>query len=218
MKRRYAPVFPLPVMNLFPETVAAYHIFENRYREMVHDALEGDGLIAMALLKPGDEADYERTSEIHPVGCLGQIIEHEYLEDGKINILLRGLERVGFAAPVQDYPYRVFELHPLAEVEVVKDTSLLRESLIQRLGYLTETAPGELDLQFHLEPAMKLSILVNSLARALPLTSEAQYGLLAMDSILERGEKILWYLDDHIETIELLKQADPQAPTPFHMN
>src|SRR5262249_29460440 len=45
------PVFPLPNVVLFPKVQLPLHIFEPRYREMVRDAMNGERLIGMALLK-----------------------------------------------------------------------------------------------------------------------------------------------------------------------
>jgi len=53
------PVFPLPDLVFFPHATLPLHIFEPRYREMTEDALRGDRLIAMALLKPGWERAYD---------------------------------------------------------------------------------------------------------------------------------------------------------------
>ena len=47
------PLFPLPNVVLFPNVFLPLHIFEPRYREMVADALDGDRMIGMVLLKPG---------------------------------------------------------------------------------------------------------------------------------------------------------------------
>ncbi len=46
-------------MVLFPNVFLPLHIFEARYREMVAEALNGDRIIGMVLLRPGWEADYE---------------------------------------------------------------------------------------------------------------------------------------------------------------
>ena len=54
------PFFPLPNVVLFPNVFLPLHIFEPRYRQMVNDALSGDRMIGMVLLKPGYEAEYER--------------------------------------------------------------------------------------------------------------------------------------------------------------
>ena len=55
------PVFPLPSLVLLPDTIrAVLLIFEDRYRRMTADALEGERLIAMALLKPAGDAVQRR--------------------------------------------------------------------------------------------------------------------------------------------------------------
>ncbi|HJS07899.1 MAG TPA: LON peptidase substrate-binding domain-containing protein, partial [Pirellulales bacterium] len=42
-------LFPLPNRVVFPHVMQPLHIFEPRYREMLNDALDGDGLIAMSV-------------------------------------------------------------------------------------------------------------------------------------------------------------------------
>ena len=62
------PVFPLPDVVFFPGTVLPLHIFEPRYRSMVRDAVAGEGLIAMALLRPQWEQALTTHPPIHTVG------------------------------------------------------------------------------------------------------------------------------------------------------
>ena len=87
-------LFPLPNVVLFPGVLLPLHIFEPRYRQMVADAMSSDRLITMALLKPGWDADYDGSPAIHRIGCLGRIIHHEPLPDGRSNLVLHGLRRV----------------------------------------------------------------------------------------------------------------------------
>lgn len=91
-------LFPLPNLVMFPHVVQPLHIFEPRYREMVEDALATDQLIAMAHLLPGWESEYEASPLLAPVTCIGRIISHTQLDDGKFNILLLGLRRATIAA------------------------------------------------------------------------------------------------------------------------
>src|SRR5438094_2455530 len=88
-----ARLFPLPNLVLFPHVIQPLHIFEPRYRQMTADALDGDGLIALAILQPDWEKDYEGKPAIYPVACLGKIVADQRLEDGRYNLLLRGLRR-----------------------------------------------------------------------------------------------------------------------------
>ncbi|NIM63848.1 MAG: hypothetical protein GTO30_20030 [Acidobacteria bacterium] len=46
---RTLPVFPLSSAVFFPGTTLPLHVFEPRYRAMVRDAQDRDGLFAVAL-------------------------------------------------------------------------------------------------------------------------------------------------------------------------
>ena len=87
------PIFPLPSVVLFPNVFLPLHIFEGRYRQMVADALAGDRLIGMTLLKAGYEEDYEGRPPVYAVGCSGVITHVERLPDGRFNMVLRGVEK-----------------------------------------------------------------------------------------------------------------------------
>src|SRR5437868_10678612 len=110
------PLFPLPNVVLFPRAVLPLHIFEERYKAMTADALAGGRRrIAMALLKPGWEKNYYGQAEIAPVVCVGNILSHERLADGKYNFLLQGHTRARLVREVGDEPYRQAVLEPLAQ-------------------------------------------------------------------------------------------------------
>ncbi len=127
------PLFPLPNVVLFPRAVLPLHIFEQRYKAMTADAITGERLVAMALLKPGWEKSYYGTPTIEPVVCVGQIISHERLADGKYNFLLRGQTRAVIERELaSDKPYRVARLRPLEQVPVMEiDLGEARGRLVQ---------------------------------------------------------------------------------------
>src|SRR5688500_4055539 len=119
------PLFPLPGVVLFPRAVLPLHIFEDRYRAMTADALASDKIVAMALLKPGWEKSYYGRPAIEPVVCVGRILSHEKLSDGKYNFLLQGVQRArvirengagggagggGAAGDDDERPYRTAQL------------------------------------------------------------------------------------------------------------
>ena len=102
-----APIFALPGTVLLPGSRLPLHIFEPRYREMTKRALGTDRLIAIALLKPGWEGNYEGNPPIHAIATLGQIIMEQELPDGRFNIVLEGLARFRAGELVQEKPYRI---------------------------------------------------------------------------------------------------------------
>src|SRR3954454_14857174 len=120
------PVFPLPNVVLFPTVSLPLHIFEPRYREMVTDALEGDRIIGMALLRPGWEGSYEGQPPIYPVGCAGLITHSERLSDGRYNIVLRGLEKFRIVREHGHRSYRTAEVDPIMEALSEHDRDVVR--------------------------------------------------------------------------------------------
>ena len=92
--RHYIPIFPLPDLALFPNTLLPLHIFEPRYRAMVNDSLARDRRLAVVGLKPGYEDDYAGRPAVHEVAGLGRIVKCERMATGRFNILLKGELRI----------------------------------------------------------------------------------------------------------------------------
>ena len=132
------PVFPLPGVVLFPRAVLPLHIFEQRYRQMTADALAGDRLIAMALLRDGWERDYHGRPTVEPVVCVGRILSSERLEDGRYNFLLLGVTRATIKREYADRPYRYAALEPMPP-KAALEIDLLPER--DRLAELFATRP-----------------------------------------------------------------------------
>lgn len=131
-------LFPLPNLVLFPHVMQPLHIFEPRYRAMMEEALSQDQLIALALLAPGWEKNYEGRPPLLPMACLGRIATHQRLPDDRFNLLLLGLKRVKI---VQELPPA--KLFREARVEICEDI------------YSSATAPTRPGLQKQLVDSFK---------------------------------------------------------------
>src|SRR5258708_21493686 len=107
------PLSPLPNVSPFPKVLLPLPIFEPRYREMVADALAGDRMIGMVLLRPGWDHDYEGRPAIYPVGCSGVLTHNERLPDGRYNLVLRGIERFRIVEEDHALSYRRAVVEPL---------------------------------------------------------------------------------------------------------
>lgn len=192
------PLFPLPTVVLFPNVFLPLHIFEPRYRQMVGDALNGDRMIGIILLKPGFEPEYEGQPAVYEVGCSGLITHVERLPDGRYNIVLRGLEkfrlldeedpapsspeyRRGLVTPLGD-PLAETDRHAL-QAERRRLESLLRPS-IERLG-------GESPLP----QAMPDDDLVNALAQYLEFEPIEKQALLECEGPLARCRAMIELLE-----------------------
>ncbi|MCA9600881.1 MAG: LON peptidase substrate-binding domain-containing protein, partial [Myxococcales bacterium] len=111
----HVPVFPLPRVVFFPGTTLPLHFFEPRYRAMMdHVAEAGVTHMAVVLLAPGWEAEYEGRPAIHRVAGLGRIVEHERLPNGTHNAILRGVARVALEEhPSVEMPFRMATARPV---------------------------------------------------------------------------------------------------------
>ena len=112
------PLFPLPNVVLLPRAILPLHIFEMRYRAMTVDALRGKRQIAMALLQPGWEKESRERPALQPVVCVGTILTHQRLADGRFNILLQGVSRCTIVREDKHEPYRTAELATMEEARV----------------------------------------------------------------------------------------------------
>jgi Lon protease-like protein len=111
------PIFPLPDVVFFPDTVLPLHVFEPRYRRMIADCLAGDRQLAVVMLRSGWERDYHGRPPVHAVAGAGEIVQAEALADGRYNILLDGQMRIRIEEELAtDAPYRLVRARRLTDV------------------------------------------------------------------------------------------------------
>ena len=205
------PLFPLPNVVLFPNVFLPLHIFEPRYREMVADALKNHRMIGMVLLRPGWQGDYEGRPPVYPVGCSGVITHAEQLNDGRYNIVLRGVERFRILEEDDRLSYRRAHVEALPDhtcsiedrnrirTQRSKLDALLHPVLERRIADIAAGAEGA-----RIPAAMADEDLVNALAQYLDLDPLEKQALLEHRSLRSRAESL----------VELLEMKIMMAKTP----
>ncbi len=204
-------LFPLPRVVMFPHTILPLHIFEPRYRQMTIDALAGDGLVTMVQLETTSPFSATLgTPPIATIGCLGRIIQHERLPEGRFNFLLLGCRRVRLHREIPtDKLYRLAEAEILEEVADPINDEPARGDLIalfrEVFGRQREIDP---DMTALLESALPLDVLTDIVAHTLRLPSEMKQALLAEPQAAHRASVLLETLRQH------LSHSAPPLPTP----
>jgi len=188
------PIFPLPNVVLFPNVLLPLQIFEPRYRTMVADALEGDRIIGMTLLKPGYEADYEGRPPVYAIGCAGVITHAQALADGRYEIVLRGLEKFRIVREDDTRPYRIGVIETLPEIVPAADVEPLRR-LRLRLEAVLAAAVERAQAQPRFPPAVPDEDLVNGLAQHLDFDTVEHQALLECDGVLARCRALIDLLE-----------------------
>ena len=173
------PVFPLPETVLFPGTTLPLLVFEPRYRQMIEDVLRFGRWIAVSLLKPGFEEDYEGSPEFHEIAGAGFLIRSNRLPDGRFQVALDGRARVRLAEVPSERLYRMVRAEPDPEdpTWLVGDACLdaLRE--IHELAAFLRLIRGQ-GGGVPVGPVLRASFL-NQLAFAVPAEAHDRQEMLA---------------------------------------
>ncbi len=220
-----ARLFPLPNLVLFPHVVQPLHIFEPRYCEMLTDALAADRLIAMALLQPGWENQYQQRPPIASTVCVGKIISHTPTDDGRHNILLLGVKRGKVVREVDvDQAFRV------AEVEIIDDLYPLEDE-VQRSGltgrlqelfmhFVPDGLAAQESFQQLVGKQLPLGILTDTITYAMNLPLAIKQQLLAENNVDIRCRILMRCLEHKLKssTGDACSSDVDDFPPPFSEN
>ena len=110
------PLFPLGAV-LYPGMLLPLHIFEERYRQLVRDLLDGPeprrfGVIA---IRKGRETGVDGVHSLYEVGCTATLRRVDRHEDGRFDIVTVGTQRFRLLTLDQSRPYLQGEVEVLAE-------------------------------------------------------------------------------------------------------
>lgn len=215
---RPAPLFPLPETVLLPHALLPLHIFEPRYRQMVGDVLDQSGQIAVATFQgSAREAARSSSPKIRPIVCIGQILQHESLPDGRYNILLRGICRARLTAIQEADDERLYRTGTLEPIETLEGAppelpglrsefrDLLHDNSMDHIrGIQTIREWVERD-----EDEVPTHALIELIGFALIHQVDRKYKLLALPDPAERGELVA---DELHQLQSLILRALAQHP------
>jgi ATP-dependent Lon protease len=195
-------LFPLPNLVLFPGVIQPLHIFEPRYRALMRDALESDGLIGVATLKPGDQEG--KVPPVFSTMCIGKIVTHAELPDGRFNLLLCGARRARIIREIPSSgPYRMADVQ-LIDADPLKardqDTEPLRRRVLHLFRRLVE-ADARLDhesLEGLINGRLPLGLLVDLMAFSSGASVLEQQSILEASAMQDRCHRVIRLLQQRL--------------------
>ncbi|MEO7276743.1 MAG: LON peptidase substrate-binding domain-containing protein [Sphingomicrobium sp.] len=196
MSRRVrAPLFPLSGAIMFPRSQLPLHVFEPRYRDMVRDAVDGAGQIGM--IQP-QRLDDDNLAPLYDVGCLGELVGVEELDDGRFNIVLLGTNRFRLIEETTSgSAYRSAEI----EIDLFPDGEPEPLGLVQRAEVEQEARRlGDvlgLAVDWGAVGRLDDEMLVNAIAQVAPFDVGAKQALLEERTLDSRADLLVQLMQFH---------------------
>lgn len=197
------PLFPLGLV-LLPEEVVPLHIFEDRYKLMVGECLERES--PFGVLWMADDG-------LKQVGCTARVTEVlEQLEDGRMNILVRGSNPFRLLRRIEELPY------PAGDVELLDEdvdapppgdaADEARERYAELVERVTDSRPEDPDLE---------QLGAYGMAATLDFSLDAKQDLLELRSEGLRMERLRELFGSTIDRIEQAEVTAERARTNGHL-
>jgi uncharacterized protein len=187
------PVFPLEGALLLPHGQMPLHIFEQRYRNMIEEALGNGrmlGMIQPRVMQPQPLPDHV---EIFETGCAGRIVSFAETDDGRFLITLKGVCRFhvrqelplfrGFRRVVPDYLMFRGDLEPASEEGIDRPRLLTTARAFLLLKNIA--------CDWQAAEAASSQALVTSLAMSCPFEPEEKQALLESDDLAKRCQLLI---------------------------
>jgi Lon protease-like protein len=190
------PLFPLGIV-LLPEEVVPLHIFEERYKLMIGQCLEEEREFGIVWLSD---------SGLRDIGCSAAITELlETLDDGRMNILVRGTRPFRLLRRIEDLPY------PAGDIELLDDDGTdpapasleeTRERYAELVERLTESRPDDAQLD---------SLGAYGIAATIDFAHDAKQSLLESRSEDERLAMLSELISAAMKRVDYVERAGERA-------
>lgn len=169
------PIFPLPRLVFFPNTMLPLHVFEPRYRKMLADCLETHGAMAVVRIESSRGTGPEKIAKVAGAGI---VVHHEQLADGRSNLVLAGSARVALEELPFLPPYRRARATLLECVRSPVPEKDLTSLVAAATDFVREVRRHDSDFSFELPQSRAAGILADVCAAHLIVDADVRQRLL----------------------------------------
>ena len=182
------PIFPLNNAVVTPGGHLPLNIFETRYLNMLHDAMQNHRLIGMIQLR-----DDNPNSELYTVGCAARVTRYEETSDGRLEVSLAGLCRFEIEEElVTTRGYRLivpnWSKFELDYKENETPDSATQLSFLNTLRH--HFKPAHMEIDWQIMENLSTEKLFNTLFYILDLSDTDKQMLIEMDTLEQRVKAI----------------------------
>ena len=201
------PVLPLRDIVVFPHMIVPLFVGREKSVQALESVMKEDKQILLVAQKDA-AMDDPGTDDIHVVGTIGTILQLLKLPDGTVKVLVEGSTRARIVAYVDNDKFFQAEAtgidEPEGEPKEMEALSRSVTSLFEQYIKLNKKIPPEVIVSLNqIEEPGKLA---DTVASHLALKISQKQEILEVDSISERLEKVLTYMESEIGVLQVEKR------------
>ena len=185
------PLFPLSNLILFPRINVPLNIFEERYIQMIDDAMKSNRLIG--IIQPKKSGELKRP-DLYNVGCVGKIISFSETNDGRYLIVLNGVCRFKIISEIENKKlYREFNINfdhfKNDLIENPKEINVTdNEFILNKLKSFFEKQGYSINIEEYNN--LKFEEVINNFSMSSPFTLEEKQMLIETVNLFDRKKKL----------------------------
>ncbi len=210
------PILPLRNTVLFPGVVIPITVGRDKSIQAVKAAYNKDKLIGVVSQKDGNIED-PTPSDLCSIGTVAKIIKMIKMQDGGTTIIIQGKKRFELLEMKEEDPFFKASIKVLMEETVGKEDQNFQAYLSNIKDLATQII--QLSPNFPSEAAMILKnienpiFLINFVSSNLNVEIANKQGLLEQNNLSIRAEKLIHYLQQELQFVELKNKVANKTRT-----
>lgn len=184
-------LFPLG-SPLFPGMLLPLHVFEERYRRLVQDLLDGaqqgqPAVFGIVAISAGHEVGEDAVSALTDTGCLAEVRAVAMLPDGRFELVVVGVRRFRLLQVVRGVTAYLQAVVRWLDEREGSDADLLAEQAVQVFHAYRDALQATRDVELPADP----TLLSYALAAAVELPAPDRQLLLACADTASRLQLLI---------------------------
>ena len=210
------PILPLRNTVLFPGVVIPITVGRDKSIQAVKAAYNKDKLIGVVAQKDGNVED-PNPADLCQIGTVAKIMKMIKMQDGGTTIIIQGKKRFELLGMKEMEPFFKAEIKVLDEEKVSSDDQNFQAHLSTIKDLATQII--QLSPNFPSEAALILKniesplFLINFVSSNLNVELPEKQELLAVNDITLRAEKLIQYLQQELQFVELKNKVTNKTRT-----
>jgi Lon protease-like protein len=210
MEPMHLPLFPLR-LALFPGMMLPLHIFEPRYRAMIHYCLENQSPFGVVMIREGQESGGPATP--YEIGTAARITKVEKESDGRMNIMAVGTRRFRIEKLDHSHSYLSAEVshYPIlngSTTQAMVMANRIRPKILRYVELLAKSTGTQLQLAQLPEDPTTLAMLIGI---AIQVNPEEKQKILALAGIPEMLDWENFYLARELQLLQYTVDTQQQV-------